>query len=135
MRGVGRRFAGDRRGATILEFGIVAPVMIAMLIGVFNVGYAIYCGAAVRNAIQRSSRVLILTPSTSAATITTHAKSLLIDVPVNNLNVALTTETVNANMQIQRISWTYDYVLWVPFARNSTMNFASSLVVPMVPTN
>lgn len=135
MKAFGRRFAADRGGATILEFAIVAPVLIAMLVGVFNVGFAMYCGAAVRNAIQRSSRVLIMTPATTAATIKTNAQAVLVDVPVNNLAVTVTTETVTASMQVKRVSWTYDYALWVPFASNSTLSFGSSMVVPMAPTN
>jgi Flp pilus assembly protein TadG len=130
-----RRFADDRSGATILEFAIVAPVLIAMLIGVFNVGFAMYAGAAVRNAVQRSSRALMMTPTTTAATIKTSAQALLVDVPVNNLAVTVTTETVTASMQIKRVTWTYDYALWVPFASNSTLSFGSSMVVPMAPTN
>ncbi len=135
MNGLGRRFAGDRSGATILEFAIVAPVLIAMLVGVFNVGFAMYCGAAVRNAIQRSSRILILTPTTTAATVNANAQALLVDVPVNNLAVTITTETVSSTMQVKRVSWTYDYALWVPFASGSTLSFGSSMVVPMVPAN
>jgi Flp pilus assembly protein TadG len=130
-----RHFTDDRSGATILEFAIVAPVLIAMLVGVFNVGFAMYAGAAVRNAIQRSSRALMMTPTTTAATIKTSAQALLVDVPVNNLAVTVTTETVTASMQIKRVSWTYDYALWVPFADNSTLSFGSSMVVPMAPTN
>jgi len=130
-----RRFSDDGRGATMLEFAIVAPVLIAMLVGVFNVGFAMYAGAAVRNAIQRSSRVLMMTPTTTAATIKTSAQALLVDVPVNNLAVTVTTETVTASMQIKRVTWTYDYALWVPFASNSTLSFGSSMVVPMAPTN
>lgn len=135
MTGFGRRFAGDRGGATILEFAIIAPILVAMLIGIFNLGYAMYCGAAVRNAIQRSSRALMMTPTTTAATISTSAQALLVDVPVNNLAVTVTTETVSTTMQVKRVSWTYDYALWVPFATSSTLSFGSSMVVPMVPTN
>lgn len=130
-----RRFRAHEGGATILEFAIVAPVLIAMLVGVFNLGFAMYSGAAVRNAVQRSSRVLIMTPATTAATIKTAAQALLVDVPVNNLTVTVTTETVTATMQVKRVSWTYDYALWVPFTSDSTLSFGSSMVVPMAPTN
>ena len=130
-----RRFMRDRAGATALEFAIVAPVLILLLIGIFNVGYAMYCGAAVRNAIQRAARVLILTPATPASTISSAAQALLADVPVNDLAVSVTTETVSSSMQVERVSWTYDYVLSVPFSNTSTLSFGSSMVVPMTPTN
>jgi len=128
-------FARQTSGAAALEFAIVAPVLIAMLIGIFNLGYAMYCGAAVRNAVQRASRVLVMTPTTTGATISASAQALLVNVPVNDLNVSVTTETVSSTVQVERVSWTYHYVLSVPFATDSTLNFSSSMVVPMVPTN
>lgn len=135
MTAFARRLIRDTAGATALEFAIVSPVLILMLIGIFNLGYAMYCGAAVRNAIQRASRVLIMTPTTPASSISASAQALLADVPVNDLAVSVTTETVSSSMQVERVSWTYDYVLSVPFANTSTLNFSSSMVVPMTPTN
>ena len=130
-----KRFARDTRGTSALEFAIMAPVFIAMVFAVFNVGYASYCGAAVRNAMQRSSRVLIITPSTSADTIKASATALLVDVPIDNLSVTITTETLSANEQIKRVSWSYTYLLSLPLISSQTMAFSSSIAIPMAPTN
>lgn len=129
-----RRLAGDRRGTTALEFAIIAPVFLALVIGVVNFGYASYCGAAVRSAVQRASRQLIITPTTSAATLKTSALALLVDVPVENLTVTVSTETVSTSESIKRVSWTYDYLLWLPLLSDQTLDFNSSIVVPMAPT-
>jgi len=131
----GRGIIADRGGATALEFAILAPVLIMMLIGIFNVGYAMYCGSAVRNAVQRSARVLVATPSTTAATLTQSAEAMLVDVPVNNLTLTITTEQVTAAEQIKRVSWTYNYDLWIPLINAQSLSFNSSMVVPMPPTN
>jgi len=130
-----KRFFRDRHGTSVLEFAIMAPVFIAMVVAVFNAGYAAYSAAAVRSAIQRASRALILTPSTSAATIKTNATALLVDVPIDNLSVTVTTETVSASEQIRRVSWSYSYLLSLPLISEQTMAFSSSIVVPMAPTN
>lgn len=128
-----RRLGGDCRGTTALEFAIIAPVFLALVIGVVNFGYAAYCGAAVRSAIQRASRQLIITPTTSAATLKTSAVAMLVDVPVENLTVTVSTEAVSTAESVKRVSWTYDYLLWLPLLADQTMDFNSSIVVPMAP--
>lgn len=129
-----RRFLRDTRGTSILEFAIMAPVFVALVVAVFNAGYAAYSAAAVRSAIQRASRTLILTPSTTAATLKSNAASLLVNVPIDNLTVTITTETVTAQEQIKRVSWSYDYLLSLPLISSQTLAFSSSIVVPMAPT-
>ena len=129
-----KRFLRDGRGTSALEFAIMAPVFVALVVAVFNAGYAAYSAAAVRSAIQRSSRALILTPSTTAATLKSNATSLLVKVPIDNLTVTVTTETVTAQEQIKRVSWSYDYLLSLPLISKQTLAFSSSIVVPMAPT-
>jgi len=130
-----KHLAGDRSGATALEFAIVAPVFIALLLGVFNFGYALYCGAAVRHAIQQSSRTLMFNPSTTAAVLKSTAVGKLVAVPVNNLAITIVTETITANEQIKRVNWTYDYMVYVPGMPSQSLQMGSSLVVPLPPSN
>ncbi|ESQ91972.1 hypothetical protein ABAC460_03485 [Asticcacaulis sp. AC460] len=127
-----RGFGRDRSGATALEFALVSPVLIMGLIGVFNVGYGVYCGGTVRNAIERSSRSLILDPATSAATIEANAMGMLVAVPVDDLNVTVTTEQIATDVQVRRVTWTYDFLLSVPLMTDSSISMGSSLVVPVV---
>lgn len=43
-------------GATIVEFAIIAPVFLFMLLGTFEIGYAIYMRSALNGAIQQAAR-------------------------------------------------------------------------------
>lgn len=130
-----RGFAGDRTGATALEFAMVAPVLIAMVIGVFNLGYALYCGAAVRHAIQQSSRALMFDPGISAATLKATVTGKLTQVPVENLQIAIATEAMTQSEEVKRISWTYDYMVYVPFLPSEEFEMGSNLTVPLPPEN
>jgi Flp pilus assembly protein TadG len=105
----------DVRGATALEFAMVAPVLIALLIGVFNLGYALYCGAAVRHAVQQSSRALLFDPNITASAFKVTVASKLAGIPVTNLNIAIGNETVNQTQGLKRVTWTYDYMVCAPF--------------------
>jgi Flp pilus assembly pilin Flp len=51
-----RRVRKDEDGATILEFALIAPVFLFMLLGTFEIGYAIYMRSALNGAIQHAAR-------------------------------------------------------------------------------
>lgn len=50
------RLAGDKRGATVVEFAIVAPVMMLMLVGGLDMGHMLYVQAVLQGALQKAAR-------------------------------------------------------------------------------
>lgn len=46
----------DQRGATIVEFGFVAPVLILFLIGAFDVAHSLYLQAVLQGVVQKTAR-------------------------------------------------------------------------------
>jgi Flp pilus assembly protein TadG len=128
MRARRLRFGTDQSGAAALELALVAPALIVCLFGAFNLGLAYYSGAAVRNAVQRASRVLIASPDTPASTLQSSATAMLANVPAQNLTLTVASETVNG-AAVKRVSWTYSYPLSIPFMSDRTLSFDSSLLV------
>ncbi|WP_420605199.1 TadE/TadG family type IV pilus assembly protein [Novosphingopyxis sp.] len=61
--------AHDERGATIIEFAIIAPTFLLLLIGTFDLGHQVYLRAVLNGAIQQASRASALEtgPSNIAA--------------------------------------------------------------------
>jgi Flp pilus assembly protein TadG len=56
---VQRRFgalARDRRGATIIEFGLIAPPLIVMLMGALDIGHTLYMQGVLQGAVQKAAR-------------------------------------------------------------------------------
>ena len=51
-----RTLAHDRRGATAVEFALVAPAFLLMLLGVFQVGVWMQNYNAMRNAVAKTAR-------------------------------------------------------------------------------
>ncbi len=50
------RLAGDERGAVLTEFGLLAPVMLLMLVGAFDVGHSLYLKTIIEGAVQKAAR-------------------------------------------------------------------------------
>ncbi|KQN26175.1 hypothetical protein ASE86_08475 [Sphingomonas sp. Leaf33] len=56
----------DKRGATIVEFAIVAPVMCMLLMGAFDVSHTLYTQAALQGIVQKTARDSTLEASNAA---------------------------------------------------------------------
>lgn len=49
-------FRRDERGTTILEFGLIAPSLIVMLMGALDFGHTLYMQSVLQGAVQKASR-------------------------------------------------------------------------------
>ncbi|MBJ7445132.1 MAG: pilus assembly protein [Sphingobium sp.] len=64
--GLLRALRGDRRGATILEFAFVAPVLILILMFLFDTAYYLYARAILSGEVQAAGRASGLETATQA---------------------------------------------------------------------
>lgn len=63
------RFRKNREGATILEFALIAPVLLAMLIGIAQLGMMFYAQAGLKSSVEDAARFATLWPKPSEAQI------------------------------------------------------------------
>lgn len=54
------RLRRDERGATLTEFGLVAPILMIMLMGIFDMAHSQYTAAQINGAMQKAGRDLTL---------------------------------------------------------------------------
>ncbi len=131
----GRRRHGDWRrcesGATAVELALIMPMFVALVFGIFNYGWAIYCGNEVRYAVQRASRLLVADPNTSLNDLRAAVAERLNGADIDDINLTMSTETFGASTQVARISWTYAYTIETPFLDDAVLNFDSSLLAPL----
>src|SRR6185312_16248181 len=64
MRALGlRRRTGSRRGQALVEFALVLPIFILLLVGIFDFGRAIYAYNTISNAAREAVRVGVVDQS------------------------------------------------------------------------
>lgn len=87
-----RRLRRDQRGATVVEFAMVAPVMGMVLLGAFDIGHTLYMRATMQGIVQKTARDSTLEDSTDAGAqakldtkVTAQVKAL-----ANNADVKIT---------------------------------------------
>lgn len=63
----GDTFARDDRGATVIEFAMIAPVMALLLVGAFDIAHTLYARAVLQGIVQKVARDATLEASTDTA--------------------------------------------------------------------
>ncbi len=58
----------DRRGQSAVEFALALPLLILLLVGIFDFGRAIYVSSTISNAARVGNRVAIVDQKTSVVT-------------------------------------------------------------------
>jgi hypothetical protein len=51
---------GDRRGQALVEFALILPILVLLLVGIFDFGRAIYAYSTVNNAARQGARLAIV---------------------------------------------------------------------------
>ena len=55
-----RRLRGDSSGVTLVEFAFVGPVLILMIMGLFDIAHTQYSASVLNGAMQKAARDLTL---------------------------------------------------------------------------
>lgn len=124
---------GPESGAAALETALVMPVFMTLVIGILNVGWAFYCGAEVRHAVERATRMIIIDPDTTETEIQTAVLDDLNAANPDDVTITMAPEDVgDEDGQVARLTWAYGYTVDVPFVKNPIVfDFGSSMVVPL----
>jgi Flp pilus assembly protein TadG len=77
----------DQRGQTLVEFALILPIFVLVLVGIFDVGRAIYAYNTVNNAAREAVRVAIVDQDTAA--ITAEAVSQSVSLGLNSSAVTV----------------------------------------------
>lgn len=93
LRPLPRRLAGDRRGATAIEFAILLPVMLTTMLGFMELGYNAYVRAVLQGSLNEAGRDSTL-ETADAGTIDTMVQSRVLEV------------ANGATFTVQRINYT-----------------------------
>jgi len=121
----------DESGATAVEFSLLATVFFIFVFGVFQLGYALHCGASVRWALENNARTLLLTPTTTQTDLRTAMLANLTDVPnSNSVTVTLTEDTTDPTAKMFTATSAYTYPLSIPILPTQNLQFNASVNVP-----
>jgi len=59
MRALARRFARNRRGSTVVEFALVAPIFFGLLFAIIETALMFFAGQVLETGVQDSARLIL----------------------------------------------------------------------------
>jgi Flp pilus assembly protein TadG len=78
----------DARGATIVEFAMIIPVLVGLLLSILEVGYQGYVTAVVQGALSKASRQVTVGNRTAADVVATIKSEVQVVVPARYVTVS-----------------------------------------------
>jgi len=130
-----RRQQARFQGQTLVEFALVLPVMILIILGVVEYGRAYYTASLLQNAAREGARYGILHPTwidsddnPDPNNITARTRQFIVGLDVNKLTITVSfpdgTTTRGSRL---RVTVTYPCQSFVPFLRNYTLRGQSTM--------
>lgn len=124
----GRRQARrHRRGAALVEFALVAPVFLLLIVGSIEFGRAIMVQEALTNASREGARVGVLDGALTSD-VTTAVNTYLTGMSISGATTSVSPTdpgtTTNGTQVTVTVSIPYSSVTWVPspwFLKNATL--------------
>lgn len=84
---IAARLCRDTRGATIIEFVIILPVLVGLILAILEVGYQGYVSAVVQGALSKTARQVTVGDKTAADVVTLIRSEVQVVVPAQYVNV------------------------------------------------
>lgn len=75
MRGWSSRLLRENRGVTIVEFAIVAPCLMLIMMGLLSIGLRAYIGIQLQGALEQAARQVTVGTTTTTAMVTASVKA------------------------------------------------------------
>ena len=120
-----RRFGPDRRAVSAIEAAIALPVLLMILLGVFEFSNAMRYQAAYNDAVSAGARYARLSPTPS----TTDVRSRVLTssaVPLTNATVTVTTGTSATGRTYYTVTIAGSYQVKIPFIKVPSITLTAS---------
>jgi len=100
--GYRRVFLASCRGATAVEFAIVAPLFLTMMVGVFELSRAMWIKASMQYAVEETARYALVNTSKTTSELATYAQTALANtgVTTSGMSFNVTGDGTYADIQV-----------------------------------
>jgi Flp pilus assembly protein TadG len=104
----------DRRGGAVLEFAIVGPVLLTILLGVVEMGRMFYIRHALEYATGEAARYYMINPTATQDAVTAALRAAMAGGMGSSISTPIYNDTVNCNgspyVICTTITATYNYM-------------------------
>ena len=128
--GLFRRFRRETGGAAAVEFAIVVPVFLAIMMTIWEFGFAQHKLSSIRFAMENASRSLMVNNALTEAQLSTMVKTQLSSIADNNVTITLSSTTVSG-ATVKTLTGTYTSSIGIPGMATVPVNWSTVVSTPM----
>lgn len=115
-----------------MEFALIAPVLIMVLIGVFAFGWALNAMSSVRYTLETSARALQMKNSLTQAEIEAIATAKLLTLGLKDVDVTIAIDAPNGGFRMAHLTARYAFVIEFPYFDRYPINYGTTVAVPLI---
>lgn len=120
----------DDRGTAAVEFALVMPVFLGLILAIYWAGWVAHCTHSVRFALAEGARALQLKPSiTQSALQTLVRNNAYIGQDAAAIGVTLSFDPVSGGAQLAHTTATYPVSVMIPFIGTYSINYSVAMTV------
>lgn len=125
-----RNFAADNGGAAAVEFAFVFPVFLAMVMTIFQFGWAQHKLSSIRFAMEKASRDLLLDNTLSEAALQTKVRGYLNGLADQSVTVTKASATTSG-VTVVTLTGTYTTNIGVPYLATYPVHWSTTVTTPL----
>jgi Flp pilus assembly protein TadG len=129
-----RQWIADQRGVASIEFAIVGPAFIVMLVAIVVFGWSMHSISSLRLAVESAARALEINQTLTQSQLTSIVQTKLTGIGDTHVTVALADDTSIAGVKMKKITGTYVFDVKVPLLDTQHVTFTTSVSVPLLQT-
>lgn len=109
------RFWRCARGAAAVEFAMVFPLLVMLVLGVFTIGSVMHSISSVRYALEETARELQMNPALTVSDLQADIDKRLASFGNQAVTLTMTLETDAYGSRIAHLTARYPYLIAMPF--------------------
>jgi Flp pilus assembly protein TadG len=125
----GRRFGRAEGGVTAVEFALVLPLFIGLLIGIFELSRMMFVTSSVQYSVDRAARLAVIDPTVSLSDIEADILSRLEVSNSPTVDLTITRTTIGVT-DVAQVSAHYDHVVTPVFFEPFTVGWDFVTIIP-----
>lgn len=125
----GRRLGGSEGGATAVEFALVLPLFIGLLIGIFELSRMMFVSSSVQYSVDRAARMAVIDPTVSLSDIEADILNLLAVSNSPEVDLTITRTTIGVT-DVAQVSAQYDHLVTPVFFEPFTVTWDFVTIIP-----
>lgn len=125
-----RNWLAEETGAAAVEFAIVFPIFLAMIMTIFEFGWAQHKLSSIRFAMEKASRDLLIDNTLSESALQTKVQGYLNGIADQNVTITKTS-TTSSGVTIVQLRGTYTTNIGVPYMATYPVNWSTTVTTPL----